>query len=104
MAAGTKLTLSIRPEDVVVSSDTKHGGLAVSIDLIEELGSSRVAYCPVGPQELAVELPRNAENFDHRTICLECPARRLHAFDRETGKRLAGPPQIVDLRQEPLVA
>ncbi|KAB0268028.1 sn-glycerol-3-phosphate ABC transporter ATP-binding protein UgpC [Microvirga brassicacearum] len=104
LAVGTKLTLGIRPEDVVVSSDPKCGGLAASIDLIEELGSSRIAYCAVGTEEVAVVLPRNEMNLDHRTIFLDFPANALHAFDQRTGKRLASSPPIVDECRETLVA
>jgi sn-glycerol 3-phosphate transport system ATP-binding protein len=83
----TSLTLGIRPEDVLVSTDPRRG-LPATIDLVEELGSSRIAYCALGDKEFAVALPKGDESFDRRTVYLDFPDHALHAFDRESGKRL----------------
>jgi sn-glycerol 3-phosphate transport system ATP-binding protein len=87
LAAGTRLTLGIRPEDVVVHSDPRRG-LAATVDIVEELGGSRIAYCALGDQELAVALPKG-EDFDPGFVYLELPAHALHAFDKDSGRRLA---------------
>ena len=81
------ITLGIRPEDIVVSRDAR-AGLLARIDLIEELGGSRIAYCSVGEQEIAVVLPKAVSFREGDRLALDFPAAALHAFDRETGLRL----------------
>ena len=58
------------------------------MDLVEELGGSRVAYCSLDGRELAVALPPGDENLDGTTVWLTFPVGTLHGFDRVTGKRL----------------
>ena len=61
---GQALTLGIRPEDFVVSHDPVQSGLPVTVELIEELGGSRVAYCALAEQQLAVLLPKSFDVID----------------------------------------
>ncbi|MEO4001985.1 sn-glycerol-3-phosphate ABC transporter ATP-binding protein UgpC [Mesorhizobium sp. CAU 1732] len=80
-------TLGIRPEDVIVTGDP-HRGIAATIDLVEELGSSRVAYCTLGKTEIAVVLPKGEDVSSGRTIHLAFPSSVLHAFERDSGLRI----------------
>ena len=84
---GTPLTLGIRPEAIVLST-TPGRGIAASVDLVEELGGSRVAYCNLAGREIAVVLPAGDEKIDGQTVYLTFPATVLHGFDRVSGKRL----------------
>ena len=84
---GTPLTLGIRPESIMLSSQPGKG-LPATVDLVEELGGSRVAYCNLDGRELAVALPPGDENLDGTTVWLTFPAGTLQGFDRVTGKRL----------------
>ncbi|NSZ66263.1 sn-glycerol-3-phosphate ABC transporter ATP-binding protein UgpC (plasmid) [Agrobacterium tumefaciens] len=83
-----EMTIGIRPEDVVVSFEATDG-LATSIDLVEELGGTRIAYCPVGTTEFAVVLPADAEDYQGRAVFLKFPEPALHIFDAVSGTRLA---------------
>jgi sn-glycerol 3-phosphate transport system ATP-binding protein len=84
---GTLVTLGIRPENLVLSE--KSGvGLQATVDLVEELGGSRVAYCSLSGQEVALVLPAGDEALDGKTVWLNLPADALHLFDRLSGQRL----------------
>jgi sn-glycerol 3-phosphate transport system ATP-binding protein len=86
---GQALTLGIRPEDFVVSHDPVSGGLPATVELIEELGGSRVAYCALAEQQLAVVLPKSFDVIDGSALYLTFPESSLHGFDAISGKRLA---------------
>jgi sn-glycerol 3-phosphate transport system ATP-binding protein len=86
---GQALTLGIRPEDFIVSHDPVSGGLQATVELVEELGGSRVAYCALAEQQVAVVLPKSFDVIDGGTLYLTFPQNALHGFDASSGKRLA---------------
>ncbi|KFL31062.1 glycerol-3-phosphate ABC transporter ATP-binding protein [Devosia riboflavina] len=88
VAKGRLLTVGIRPESIVLSTEVG-SGLPATVDLVEELGGSRVAYCNFAGHEVAVVLPAGDENIEGSTIWLTLPQNAIHCFDRETGLRLA---------------
>jgi len=87
LADGTTLTLGIRPESIALST-TVGTGLPATVDLVEELGGSRVAYCNLDGKEVAVVLPAGEQSLDGATVWLSFPAAALHCFDRITGQRI----------------
>ena len=87
LAEGTPLTLGIRPEAVALSLQAGRG-IPADVDLVEELGGSRVAYCSLAGREIAVVLPAGEESIDGKTVWLDFAAPALHGFDRVTGKRI----------------
>jgi len=87
IAKGTPLVLGMRPEAITLSFDSSRG-LPATVDLVEELGGSRVAYCTVNGRELAVVLPPGDERYEGREVHLQFDRRAWHLFDRATGKRL----------------
>ena len=87
-APGRRLTLGIRPEDIRVSM-TPGDGLPVVVDLVEELGGSRVAYCRIEQTDLAVTLPKGIDDFAGQALYLDLPPQALHFFDPATGKRVS---------------
>ncbi|SEQ14557.1 sn-glycerol 3-phosphate transport system ATP-binding protein [Devosia sp. YR412] len=87
LRTGTPLTIGIRPESITLATQPGKG-LPVTIDLVEELGGSRVAYYNLSGSELAVVLPPGDEGLEGKTVWLSFPTEALQAFDRVTGKRL----------------
>ena len=87
LAPGTQLMAGIRPENVAISL-TATGGLPAVVDLVEELGSARVAYCRLNARELAVVLPPGDERYEGRQVFLDFAAEALHLFDRTSGQRI----------------
>ena len=79
------VTIGIRPEDVMVDDSQ---GLAVEVDLIEELGSNRVAYASLGGTEISAILPRQSTVGEGQPLRVGFPTEALHFFDTQTGQRL----------------
>lgn len=84
-AAGSPLVLGIRPEALRISHTP---GLSATVELVEELGGSRIAHCALGEHEIAVVLPPGIEPFEGRRVELSFNPTDLHAFDRTTGERI----------------
>ena len=82
-----QLVLGVRPEAISLSFE-KTEGIAATIDLVEELGGSRVAYCSARSSEFAVVLPPGDEPYEGREVVLRVPSTDWHVFDRQTGLRL----------------
>jgi sn-glycerol 3-phosphate transport system ATP-binding protein len=83
-AARGRVTLGIRPEDIELSPQ----GIPVKVDLIEELGGSRIAYAVLAGQEISIVLPRGATAMAGDILRIELPAAALHLFDGDTGRRI----------------
>ena len=81
-----RVTVGFRPEEVRISKGGK--GLKTQVELIEELGGSRVAYCTAGSNEFAVVVPPTLDLNEGETVSLDIPSAAIHLFDAETGKRL----------------
>lgn len=89
LRTGAEIVLGLRPEDITLGNSGN--GLGAIVDLIEELGGSRVAYCQIGDTEIAVVLDKNSDVRSDREVFLEIDPTLIHAFDRATGHRLKQP-------------
>ncbi|WP_342358740.1 sn-glycerol-3-phosphate ABC transporter ATP-binding protein UgpC [Terrarubrum flagellatum] len=87
LKSGAPVTIGVRPEDIVLTTDAGQG-LGGRIDLIEELGGSQVAYCQTLAQEFSVVLPRGSAETEDQQIFMRFPAACLHLFDAQTGQRI----------------
>ncbi|MFS8049787.1 ABC transporter ATP-binding protein [Rhizobium sp. BR 314] len=86
LAAGTKVTLGIRPEHVVLSSNP--GDMAASVELIEPTGFGIILHLSLHGLPFKVfTLDRSALSAGDR-VNVAFPAQHLHVFDEE-GKRAA---------------
>jgi multiple sugar transport system ATP-binding protein len=84
-------TIGIRPESLRANGAT--GGLALVVDVVEELGADAYVYgVPAGafdsPHRIVVRIDAKATPRRGSTIHVEVPADDLHTFDPETGVRL----------------
>ncbi|MCD2172095.1 ABC transporter ATP-binding protein [Rhizobium sp. C4] len=80
------VTVGIRPEAILLSGNQSEG-LPVTIDLVEELGGSRIAYCALADTALAVVLPTDGRGQEGREVRLLLPAEALHIFETASGVR-----------------
>jgi len=87
LAEGTQLVVGVRPESLIMSPDPSRG-IPALVELVEELGSSRIAYCSIGGQEIAVVLPPGTDRYEGGRVSLSFAATDCHVFDLLTGKRL----------------
>ncbi len=76
--------LGIRPEEVNIVSS---GGLPFTLDLIEELGASRLFHGKLAGEPFTVNAPNDTE-VSGDTLSLDLPRTSLHVFDGGTGLRL----------------
>jgi len=90
MKNDTPVTMGIRPEAITLSKGGRKGGIPAVVELVEELGGSRIAYCAAGEKEVAVVLPPGDESFEGCEVTLHFDPRDLHLFDRITGGRIEG--------------
>lgn len=81
------ILLGIRPEDIRVSRQEGDGFPAV-VEIVEELGGGRIAYCRMAGKEIAVSLPAGTEKIVGATFWLTFPPDRLHSFDARSGQRI----------------
>lgn len=84
--AGRKMTLGIRPEHFILSSQAQ-GGIPLLMDTTEILGADNLAHGRWGEQKLVVRLPHQQRPAAGSTLWLHLPLEHLHLFDGETGKR-----------------
>jgi multiple sugar transport system ATP-binding protein len=92
-AMSKSVTIGVRPEDVVVSNTGE--GLAVEVDVIEELGADGYLYGHTEIDGSRVDIVarvdgRNHPNAGDRVFILPEP-NHIHVFDSEAGLRLNAP-------------
>lgn len=95
--SGSRVTVGIRPEDLVVAGDSAHG-LAIDVELVEELGADGYLY---GSTEVAgsrTDLVVRVDGRDHAhagdRVIVEVPPTQVHLFDAQTGDRIGTPDGI----------
>jgi sn-glycerol 3-phosphate transport system ATP-binding protein len=89
LPAGTKVRLGFRPE--AVSLDPREG-MSATVDLVEELGSMRVAYCRIGSDEFAVAVSGKSSVRENIAVGLKVANEDIFLFDRQSGKRIGSAP------------
>ena len=85
--ANRPLTLGIRPEHLVLSSQAA-GGIPLVVDTLEMLGADNLAHGRIGNTRLVVRLPHSERPQSGSTLWLQLPPDALHFFDSTHGKRL----------------
>jgi multiple sugar transport system ATP-binding protein len=89
-ATGKSVTVGVRPEDVVVN--TTGEGLAVTVDVVEELGADGYLYGHTEVNGQRVDIVVRVDGRNHpklgETIHITPQAHHVHVFDTESGERL----------------
>ena len=87
----TKVTIGVRPEDILISSTGE--GLQVAVDLVEELGADGYLYGHTEVNGARVDIVARVDGRSHpnagETIFVLPAPAHIHAFDIETGSRLS---------------
>ncbi|WP_406295004.1 sn-glycerol-3-phosphate ABC transporter ATP-binding protein UgpC [Embleya sp. NBC_00888] len=88
-----RITIGVRPEHLEVTSGTDARGLAITVDVVEELGSDAYVYgtAQVGgtPTTLVVRVAGANVPQKGETLHLTPRADEIHKFSKSTGERLA---------------
>jgi multiple sugar transport system ATP-binding protein len=75
--------LGIRPEHVTLGE-----GTAAEVEMVEPMGSDKLAWTRIGEAALSVRLPAETPIARGDMLVLQIPARRLNLFDAASGRRL----------------
>jgi multiple sugar transport system ATP-binding protein len=78
------VTLGVRPGDWRLAD----GGLAATVELVEELGDSRIVNLRLGGQAVKLKTDRALDLREDQTVRLGCAVDTMHLFDRTSGERL----------------
>jgi sn-glycerol 3-phosphate transport system ATP-binding protein len=84
---GTKVTIGLRPEDVVVA-DARDRSLTVDIDFVEELGATRLLHGKFAGQAVILQVQASHAAQGAGKVGFSVPPSAIHVFDAETGQRL----------------
>ena len=85
LATGTKVTLGIRPEDLVVGhAPDSH---RIPADFTEQLGSHALVHSHFAGQEFVLQTPPSGAGVPE-AYEVRFPAEALHLFDHATGRRI----------------
>ena len=86
-ATGRRLTLGVRPEHLEIGPSGLPGGLELSVELVEPLGSETVVHGRTSAGEAVIMRLSGAVEVQDRLSAI-LSAAHLHVFDRDTGARL----------------
>jgi sn-glycerol 3-phosphate transport system ATP-binding protein len=87
VADGTKITVGLRPEDILVA-DARDRSLSIDVDFVEELGSTRLLHGSFAGQQVVLQVPASTPYAGPGKIGFSVPPDIVHVFDAATGQRL----------------
>lgn len=79
-----EVTLGVRPSDLKIQAT----GLAAEVELVEELGDSRIAILHIGEQRVKLKTDNALDLREGDLVHLGFAATAAHLFDRSSGDRL----------------
>ena len=83
-----KLTLGIRPEDIVIRSSNDEGEVTATVDVVEPLGDRTVLYFDVGDETLTATVSGDRLIRKNDTIEVHFPEEKIHLFREATGEAI----------------
>ncbi|AYG02833.1 ABC transporter ATP-binding protein [Gryllotalpicola protaetiae] len=93
LASATKVTIGVRPEDVVVNR-SESTGLRVEVDIVEELGADGYLYGHTEVDGKRVDIVARVDGRQHPNsgdvVFITPHVGHVHIFDVESGERLGG--------------
>ena len=97
-----KVTLGIRPQDVLLAEDGREANLTVTVDVIETLGWESHVHFKLGdhPFLAVLEAQKVAGYKEGQTVGLHIPSSAIHLFDTETGEAIAHGSQFEAVSEE----
>ena len=94
----TVATIGVRPEDIVVSPHAEGEGLAVDVDLVEELGADGYLYGHSTIEGKRTDIVARVDGRVHPNagsdVYLTATPGHVHIFDAESGLRLSKKPIV----------
>ncbi len=84
LQTGSKVTLGIRAEAIGIAAPA--GSLTATVELIEELGPSRLLHLRFGTAKIIAMAPREPALRPGETLAIQLDTAALKLFDPETGR------------------
>jgi sn-glycerol 3-phosphate transport system ATP-binding protein len=92
LAAGRKVAIGIRPEDVVVGmTETVNAG-DLKVEFVEELGAARLVHGSFAGQDFILQIAAETAMTAVQSLRFSLPPAAIHLFDLDTGKRIEAQP------------
>jgi sn-glycerol 3-phosphate transport system ATP-binding protein len=89
VADGQTVDLGVRPEDLSVAEAGQPGALTLDVELVEDLGATRLVYGKAGAIDLALSLTSSHRRpAPGAALALMAPEAHVHLFHGETGVSL----------------
>jgi multiple sugar transport system ATP-binding protein len=92
--AGPEVLIGVRPEDIAVSTEAGEG-IALEVDLVEELGADGYLYGKFDHDGVPSEMVVRVSGADHpnagATVTVTPKPQHVHIFNKDSGLRLNGP-------------
>ena len=91
------IVLGLRPEHLQIVDAPGRTGIhvAVTVDIVENLGGEQILTCSTGAGRLQVRTSREVRVSDGDQLTLHASPEHVHLFDRSTGRRLEWVPDAV---------
>eukprot|EP01036_Dinobryon_divergens_P055197 gene55197-73737_t len=89
VADGTKVTIGLRPEDIVVA-DARDRSLTADVEFVEELGATRLLHGRFAGQPIIMQVQTAHAAQGSGKVGFSVPSSAVHVFDATTGSRLNG--------------
>jgi len=85
---GMRVTLGVRPVDVLIAKEGEHSGTDIPVAIFEDLGDERRVSVRVGENLLNLTTTDQVYYEAGDIISLRLNAEKTHLFDIETGNRI----------------
>ena len=83
-----KVTLGIRPEDIIIEMDSESNNSSVKINFIENLGSEMNIYFSFDDIKFVAKTNNSENNFLNHTFKIKFKINNIHMFDLKSEKAL----------------
>lgn len=101
------VVLGIRPEHLEIVHQGEHPGgvrIAVTVDIVENLGGEQILTCTTGSARIHVRTSRELRVASGQELALRAASEHVHLFDRASGRRLEWVADDVDAALDELSA
>ncbi len=82
--AGQKVTLGVRPEDIIIGA----GPMTATIRVVEPTGHETIVMAEIGGAPVTLRVPADIALSPGASQAFSLKTQRLHAFDTHSGQRL----------------
>jgi multiple sugar transport system ATP-binding protein len=89
--AGREVLVGVRPEDLVLASDTDADAIETTLDVVEPVGNEMFLNLRCGDQAIVMRVSPQAMPESGATLRIAMKPDRVHLFDAKTEQRIEIP-------------